>query len=126
MFNFQQKRKFKSIFNSRITQVLFLVLAILIFWSAWERYQIAKEMSDKRLVLEEEIKELKVRKDTLDERVEYLSSERGMEAEVRRQFDVAREGEQVVVILESELEKATTTELTPTSTAKTRPWYKFW
>ena len=57
--------------------------------------------------------------------VEYLSSERGVEAEMRRQFDIVREGEQVVIILDDD--KSTTT---PTTTLpaeeESRPWYKFW
>ncbi|USN87619.1 MAG: septum formation initiator family protein [Candidatus Nomurabacteria bacterium] len=127
MFDFHQKRKFRTVLNSRVTQVFIFLAAILILWSAYDRYLIAKEMSEKRLAVEKELSDLKDRKDNLEKEVEYLSSERGIEAEMRRQFDVAREGEQVVIIMDDD----TATTVRPLSSTSTdqdnnRPWYKFW
>ena len=124
MFDFHQKRKMRTIFNSRVTQVILAVLSLMVLWSAYDRYLVAKEMSEKRYALEKEMKDLKERQETLGAKVEYLSSERGKEAEMRREFDIAREGEQVVIILDDEVE----TVIMPmsTSTSETRPWYKFW
>jgi hypothetical protein len=68
--------------------------------------------------------DLKERQETLGAEVKYLSSERGKEAEMRREFDIAREGEQVVIILDDEV--ATTVKPMSTSTSENRPWYKFW
>lgn len=125
MFDFHQKRKFRSILHSRVTQVIFLILSLSMLWSVYGQYLNAKEMSEKRLALEEEVTVLQNREDTLRKEVEYLSSERGVEAEMRRQFDIVREGEQVVIILDDD--KSTTT---PTTTLpaeeESRPWYKFW
>lgn len=124
MFDFHQKRKLRSVFHSRLTQIVLLVLSLFIFWSAYDRYLVAKEMSEKRLALEEEMINLQKRELSLDKEVEYLSSDRGIEAEMRRQFDIARDGEQVVIILEDDKATATAT-ITPMS-EKARPWYKFW
>ncbi|MEZ4104161.1 MAG: septum formation initiator family protein [Candidatus Paceibacterota bacterium] len=126
MFDFQQKRKLRSVFNSRITQVVLIILILFMSWSAYGRFLVAKEMSEKRVILEKEITKLEERQKSLSEEVEYISSERGMEAEIRRQFDVARKGEQVVVIMEDE-DVATTVEPLPkTEKEASRPWYKFW
>jgi len=67
---------------------------------------------------------LRSQKDALQEQVDYLSNERGIEAEMRRQFDVALEGEQVVVIVEPEAGP----EIQPmsTSTEEEAAWYEFW
>ena len=88
------------------------------------RYQIAEEMSDRRERASQEAALLRSQKDALQEQVEYLSNERGIEAEMRRQFDVALEGEQVVVIVEPEAEL----EIQPlaTSTEEETAWYQFW
>ncbi len=124
MFDFQQKRKFRSILESRITWVLLLVLLGSVLVSAYDRYLIAREMAGRRAEAEAELAELKARQDDLKAEVDYLSNERGIEAEVRRQFDVAREGEQVVIILGSDESASSTTEAT--TTPKVRPWYRFW
>ncbi len=124
MFDFHQKRRLRAAFESRITWTILLVLATLMLVSTYNRYQIARDMAERRLEVESEMTRLLERKAELEADVEYLSNERGIEAEMRRQFDVAREGEQVVIIVEDEstvqpLEAAT-------STPEERPWYRFW
>jgi len=124
MFDFYQKRKIRSLVNSPYTQGVLLLLVFLIGWSAFVRYQIAEEMSDRRELAAQEAALLRSQKDALQEQVEYLSNERGIEAEMRRQFDVALEGEQVVVIVEPEAGL----EIQPlsTSTEEETSWYQFW
>ncbi len=125
MFDFHQKRKLRAAFESRITWTILLILSGFMIVSAYDRYQIARDMADRRLSVEAEKERLVERKAELEADVEYLSNERGIEAEMRRQFDVAREGEQVVIIVEDE-NKATTTTPLPTSAPSERPWYRFW
>lgn len=124
MFDFHQKRKLRSIFGSRLTQGIVLILAAFILVSAYNRYLIARDMAERRAAVESEIATLEERRETLDTQVQYLSNERGIESEMRRQFDIAREGEQVVIILEDE--KSQELEVTATSSKKERAWYRFW
>lgn len=124
MLDFYQKRKVRTIVNSRYTQIGLGLLILLVGWSAYTRYQIAVEMSERRVVAEQEAAALEARRDSLGEQVEYLSNERGIEAEMRRQFDVALEGEEVVVILDDE---PAAESLQATSTPEeASPWYRFW
>jgi hypothetical protein len=124
MFDFYQKRKLKTVITSRYTQAIILVLTCLVAWSAFVRFQIATEMAERRERLETERTELEIHKNVMQDRVDYLSDERGIEAEMRRQFDVAKEGEQVVVIVEPVAEP----EVLPlASTTKVdKAWYQFW
>jgi len=125
MFDYYQKRKLRGIINSRYTQGFIILLALWVGYSAYVRFDIAMEMTDRREVAELKADELEVRKNELEEKVEYLSSERGLEAEMRRQFDVALPGEQVVVIVEDEV----TSEIMPLSTSTNEredEWYQFW
>lgn len=126
MFDFYQKRKIRAIVNSRYTQAGIAFLALLVGWSAYVRYDIAMEMIDRRQYAEQEAAALEIRRDELKEQVEYLSNERGIEAEMRRQFDVALEGEQVVVILEDEETEPEILPLSTTTEVQKKSWYQFW
>src|SRR3989344_2851144 len=110
MFDFHQKRRMRTVFGSRVTQGILLLLSFFVLISAYNRYLIAQEMADRREAVESDISALESRKESI-------------EAEVSRQFDIARDGEQVVIILEDE-----TAATAPTATATTtkRAWYKFW
>ncbi|MCA9358972.1 septum formation initiator family protein [Candidatus Kaiserbacteria bacterium] len=124
MFDFHQKRKIREVINSPFTQGLILVLVLVVGWSAYIRFETAMEMRERREKAEEEVVMLQDRKDSLEEQVQYLSDDRGIEAEMRRQFDVALEGEKVVVILD---EKKENVEPLATSTVETeKKWYQFW
>jgi len=125
MFDFQQKRKLRSMFGSRVTQGVLLGAAFLVLISAYNRYLIALDMAERRAVVESEITSLEERRESLEAEVKYLSNERGIEAEMRRQFDIAREGEQVVIILEDEI-KAEGETVDGADSVTERPWYRFW
>jgi cell division protein FtsB len=125
MFDFHQKRKMRTVFTSRITQGILLILSFMVMWSAYDRYLIARDTADQRSAEESEVLDLEERRTTLGAEVEYLSTERGIEAEMRRQFDIARDGEQVVIILEDDdLEE--NIESSATNATSARAWYKFW
>lgn len=98
---------------------LFLVSVV------YNRYTIERDMAARRLEAEAELRELEARRTEMQEKVEYLSSERGIEAEMRRNFDVAQPGEQVVIILDPETEESTIEPLAVPQ-SDTPPWYIFW
>lgn len=124
MFDFYQKRKLKIILSSPLTRGVIFLLVVFIGWSAYERYLIAKEMGDRRQQAEAEVARLRDQKASLEAEVRYLEDERGIEAEMRRQFDVALDGEQVVVIVEKEQLEISST--TPSYNEDGRRWYEFW
>jgi cell division protein FtsB len=126
MFDFHQKRKLRTIINSRFTQGFILFLALWVGWSAFIRYEIAVEMSDRREVAQTKAIELEAREAFLSKQVEYLSSDRGMEAEMRRQFDMALPGEQVVVIVEKEDDELDIQPLSSSTQQTKSKWYQFW
>lgn len=83
-------------------------------------------MSERRKEAEMEVERLKQQKAGLEGQVQYLSDDRGIEAEMRRQFDVALTNEQVVVIVEPE-NKDETKNATSTYQEESKPaWYEFW
>ena len=127
MLDFHQKRKLMTVVNSPYFQGFIFLLVLVMGVQAYERYIIASEMKDRGEIAKEQTKLLEERKDNLEKKVEYLSSERGMEAEIRRQFDVALPGEQIVVIVDDEDDGS---EILPLSASnkedQDKKWYQFW
>ncbi len=76
------------------------LIAALVLVSVHERYKVEREMSLKLEVKQREFEALKQRAQTLEANVEHLRDDRGIEEEIRNRFDVAKEGEQVVVIID--------------------------
>lgn len=82
--------------------IIFLIgLAVLLSGSTWEVYQKEHEA-------QEELDAARMKKDDLEKRKEQLSgdlkalgTERGMEAEFRERFPVAKEGEEVIVLVDA-------------------------
>lgn len=106
MLSFQQKRLLRRVVSSRLMHGVLLVVLVFAGMSAYGRYSIAVEMAARKEAIERELAELEARRAALSEEVEYITSERGIEAEMRRQFDVAREGEQVVIIVDEPVSSA--------------------
>lgn len=109
------------LYSKPIIFVLFIVMIFLAF-SVYERYTVERQMSERRATTEQDKQELLERKEVLEQRVDYLSGDRGIEEEIRTHFDVAKEGEKVIILVgEEEDEKA---ELAPV--IEEPAWYLFW
>ena len=124
MLDFYQKRKLKGILLLPITRIILFLIVVFIAYSAFVRYKIAAEMKERREQAEIEVQELEKQKRLLEKKVDYLSNERGIEAELRRQFDVTLPGEEVIVIMEPENQQAEP--VAATSSEKEQSWYVFW
>lgn len=105
MFDFHEKRKIRSILYSKLVIFTIFLLAILLSLSVYNRYEVANEMRTKLDSKRSELNELEIRAQTLESKVQYLENERGVEEELRNRFDVAKEGEQVIILLDSKNEK---------------------
>ena len=128
MFDFHQKRRLRSVLNAPLFQAGLGIIVLLVVLSAYKRFDIAMEMQERREQAGAATAELERRKEDLEAEVQYLSNERGMEAEIRRQFDVALPGEQVVVIVEDEDEGPEVLPLASTTdeVEVKKRWYQFW
>jgi len=88
-----------KILYSKITLIFLLILCGLLAVSVYGRYTIERDMAGRREAKEMELNKLEERKGMLKEKVDYLSNDRGVEAEIRKHFDVAKEDEQVIVLI---------------------------
>ncbi len=123
MLQFYQKRTLRAWLHSPLALGVLGLILLFMMSVVYQRYSIEQDMVARREEAAFQLKQLEVRRAELEKKVEYLSNERGIEAEMRRNFDVARPGEQVVIILDGE-KKADIEPLAPIQTDK--PWYKFW
>lgn len=67
-------------------------------------YSKSRESEQKRENIERRIAELNERKTELEAKIEELSTEEGIDVLIREKYRVAKEGEQLVVILNEEKE----------------------
>lgn len=105
MREFSRKRKVRQFMFS--VPVLILLFIILFFvakgsWGVYKKYSLSKselENSQSDLAVLEE------KKEKIESKIEKLQTETGIEKEIRSKFDVAREGEKLIVIVEDKVEE---------------------
>jgi len=110
MFDFHEKRKIRGLVYSPVTILVLVILSAFLSVSVYERFKVERDVAQKRAEKEEELLRLKDRAAALEGDIEHLQSERGIEEELRSRFDIAKEGEQVIILVgdeESDLQKAT-------------------
>ena len=121
-----KKGHLPGIIFSKATLVVLMVLCAFMAVSVFKRYTVERDMAERRYAVESEYHELETRRDSLLERVNYLKGDSGRESEVRKHFDVAREGEQVVIIVDDADEEKQAPAPESLSTTDEYPWWQFW
>lgn len=111
MLDIQQKRKFRSILYHRITIGILFVIVILALHSTWKVYMKKREsvmLKDASLV---RLNELELRNNDLETKINKLNTTSGVEEEIRSKFSVAKEEENMVIIVrEEDISSSTHTE----------------
>ncbi len=125
MLEFYQQKSLRSYLRTPLALIILVIVCLFLARIVYERYSISRDMAARTVAEEIELESLIERKEQLEEKVEYLSNERGIEAEMRRNFDVARAGEQVVIILDKESEESTIEPLEAMPEPEPT-WYEFW
>lgn len=126
MLQFYQQQSWRGLLRSPLALILLIILCLFMARVVYDRYSIASEMAAREAQSKAELQALEERQAKLKEKVEYLSNDRGIEAEMRRNFDVARDGEQVVIILDKKTEESTIEPLDTQTKEVDTPWYAFW
>lgn len=128
MTEFNKKRPYRKFIYSPITLFLLFIVLIIILKAAWGVYQ-KERISAEYLAREQNVlEELADRQAALAQSVDYLKTDKGIEAEIRSKFRVVKEGEMVAVIVDNEDVKnstaSTTTQIAPSSFwQKMRVWF---
>lgn len=100
MLDFQQKRKVKSFLYNRVTAGILLVIVLLVARSTWSVYQKQMESESLRKLSEKKVLELELRNKEINDKIQALDTAPGLEREIRSKFNVVKEKENMVVILD--------------------------
>ena len=101
MLDFHEKRRMRNLVYSKVVLFFFLVVIFLLSYSVWGVFQKERETQVKKEQRERVLTEVEERERVLAEEIKRLNTERGVEEEIRSKFDVARAGEQILVIVDA-------------------------
>lgn len=105
MREFEQKKKIRRILYSRT--VIFILFLIFVFMAqaTFRVYKKAKISKNNLNQVADEYDRLGAREQKIRDSVDYLQTDKGVEAEIRSKFRATKEGEQVAIIINDEVKK---------------------
>ncbi len=120
MRELQKKQLLKKRMYSIPVLMLLLVVVLLTLRGTWIVLEKRAESIKYVKALEAKSKTLEERKSELDQEVDYLETEAGIDEEIKERFNVAKIGEKVVIIVDPK-------PIATTTLNNVLPWYKrFW
>lgn len=102
MEDFQRIKKIRKRIYSRTTFLVLCIITILIVKGTLGVIKKQKESEDDLLRARLYLKSLEKREAELSSSMSYLKTSQGVEREVRDKFSVARDGEEVILVIEEE------------------------
>ena len=106
MKNYDRNRKMGSIMESKPVLVLLGIVILVFAWSVVRFWNKMAETGRNKEIVENRALALRGQKVTLLTDLEKLGTDRGKEEFVRDNYGLAKEGEEVIVIVEDEAPKA--------------------
>ncbi len=106
MLRFQEKKTMKRYLYSRASLVIFGIILLVVTHAVYGVYRKAQSAGAFLGEAEVKLEEMKKREKYFSNEIERLNSDLGIEEEIRKKFQVAKEGEKVIVIMDDEGNKA--------------------
>lgn len=103
MFDFYERRKIKQWLYSWSFFVVLLIASVFLTHGVWGVYQKERQTRINKQQRLAHLDELNTRREALEKEINQLSTERGIDEEIRQKFEVAMEGEEVIVIVDPPL-----------------------
>ncbi|MEN9912805.1 MAG: hypothetical protein RLY66_213 [Candidatus Parcubacteria bacterium] len=116
----------KRMIASPVAMVLGAVLLAVLAKAGWNIYEKAHLSSERLEQAQAELAKLRDRESKLSETVGYLSTERGLENEIRSKYHAVKEGESVAVIVDesaSTAQRAAAAEAASVQATSTIGWW---
>jgi len=105
---FTDRQKIRRFCYSKFTIAILAFFVIMLIPGVYGIYTKVSESSKARKSAERELVNLEAREKMLLDKVERGNSERGQEEQIREKFNVAKEGESVIVLVEKPIPASTT------------------
>lgn len=100
MFGFFEKRKIRRWLYSPLCLLCLGLLVALLWVPTFNAYTKMQQTIARKDEVAQELHSLRIRKAQLQSEIDRLATPLGVEAELRSKYDVGREGERVIVIVE--------------------------
>ena len=100
MRNFQRKIGWRNIMQSKPVLVLLGILILFFAWSVLGFWNKMEENSKNKKIIEDKVAELKQQKEKLSSDINSLNTDQGKEKVFRENFGLAKEGENMIVVVE--------------------------
>ncbi len=110
MLDFQQKRKVRAFMYHKLTLGVLLIAVLIVVHSTWVVYQKKRTSEEMVAVSSRHVEDLKQRSGELTSRIDRLGTVPGVEEEIRAKFSVAKDKENVVLVVLDSNTNATTTD----------------
>lgn len=110
MLDIQQKRKLRFVMYHKYTLIALSILVVIFMHSTWAIYNKKTESELLMDSSEQRLLDLQTREKDLKEKIDKLNTEQGIEEEIRSKFNVTKENENVVIIVENKEKEASTTD----------------
>ncbi len=122
MREFQNKKRYKKIFSSKISIVILVVLVGFFGRATYDVYKKERESASYVAVAETQLKKMTDRQETLNAEISRLQTQEGIEEEIRTKYNVSKPGENVLVIVDKD-KPATTTPVEKTWWQNFLEWF---
>lgn len=90
----------------RVLIVFLLILLVLLGRAVWNIYGKQRDAAENRVEAEAKLADLKTREAQLRESIAHLNNDRGVEEELRAQYELGRAGESLIVIVDEPAREA--------------------
>jgi len=100
MLDFQQKRKVRGIMYHRNTLIFLTCVVLFAIHSTWTVYQKKNESEEGRVIAQKRVSDFEERQGYLEQKIQRLGTAQGTEEEIRAKFSVAKENENLVIIVD--------------------------
>ena len=102
MIEFQKRKRLKKIIYSPIILIILIIILFFIIkgtWNVYKKDRLSKLSLDREKI---ELQKIIDRENNLNNSIEYLKTEKGIESEIRSKFRAVKNGEKIAVIIDEE------------------------
>jgi len=100
MRNFQKGSRWKYIVQSKLFLIFFGIVILVFIYSMFSFASKMEETRKNRQIIEDKIAELEKSKETFNSEIEKLKTEKGQEEIIREKYGVAKEGENMILVVD--------------------------
>ena len=106
MIPFQERKKIRKVLYSKFTLAVLSGLLFVVIGGAWQIYQKAMVARAERDITARGFADLQSRTKELETSISRLKSNKGIEEEIRQKYTVARDGEEIVIVVDENVKKS--------------------